>query len=433
MGLVGQALTGESPSPPASNIECTSSSSLELVQPRPATRRDRSTRPVATLKIARFWAALQRSGAVTAAAAAPQGGADGLDAFGSEKGPLIEARLRPLSVKTVKGIPFAINQTALLVGKWAAVVLLSAATAIFGVILYQRRVAQKPATGSLSVETTPAGLDVVIAGKTVGRTPVTLSLSPGAYDVQLGSGAGARAIKVNITAGTAVAQHVEMPATAETPVATTGALRIHTDPSKLPVFIDGVARGISPLTVDAIQPGDHEVTVRTDHGPLRRSVKIQPHETVSLIVSSTVAPVDASAAAGWLSITSSVPLQLRERGKVVGSTESDRLMLPAGDHDLELSNDSLGFKAQRKVHVNAGKVTATRIDLPSGTMNLNALPWAEVFVDGERIGETPIGNLSRPIGRHEVIFRHPDLGERRETIIVTVQGTARLGVDMRKR
>ena len=66
-------------------------------------------------------------------------------------------------------------------------------------------------------------------------------------------------------------------------------------------------------------------------------------------------------------------------------------------------------------------------------MNINAQPWAEVWVDGQRIGETPIGNLSRPVGPHEVVLRHPEFGERRETVIVTLKQPARLGVDMRKK
>ena len=52
-------------------------------------------------------------------------------------------------------------------------------------------------------------------------------------------------------------------------------------------------------------------------------------------------------------------------------------------------------------------------------MAVNALPWAEVSIDGERVGETPIGSVQVPIGTHEVVFRHPDLGERRTTATVT--------------
>ena len=36
------------------------------------------------------------------------------------------------------------------------------------------------------------------------------------------------------------------------------------------------------------------------------------------------------------------------------------------------------------------------------------------------IGETPIGNYSLPIGSHEVVLRHPELGERRQTVMVGV-------------
>jgi hypothetical protein len=138
-------------------------------------------------------------------------------------------------------------------------------------------------------------------------------------------------------------------------------------------------------------------------------------------------------AAGWLSVSSPITLQMREGGRVIGSTELERVMLPAGDHDIDFSNDALGFQTSRRLKVTGGKSTVARIEVPNGIMSLNATPWAEVFIDGQRVGETPIGNLSRPIGRHEVLFRHPEFGERRETVIVTVGQTARLGVDLRKK
>jgi hypothetical protein len=137
--------------------------------------------------------------------------------------------------------------------------------------------------------------------------------------------------------------------------------------------------------------------------------------------------------AGWLSLTSTAPLQLREAGKIIGTTESDRVMLPVGEHTIEITNAALGFRAERKVRVVAGKTTASRIDLPNGSLSINAQPWAEVWVDGERIGETPIGNLTRAIGTHEVVFRHPDLGERRESVVISLERPARIGVDLRKK
>ena len=69
--------------------------------------------------------------------------------------------------------------------KWFAVILLSAGIAVAAVFGYQRRMARTAATGSVTVETSPVGLDVSLGGKSLGKTPLTTSLAPGAYDVQL--------------------------------------------------------------------------------------------------------------------------------------------------------------------------------------------------------------------------------------------------------
>jgi len=66
-------------------------------------------------------------------------------------------------------------------------------------------------------------------------------------------------------------------------------------------------------------------------------------------------------------------------------------------------------------------------------LNINAIPWAEVFIDGTRIGETPLGNLPQTLGAHEIVFRHPQLGEHRVNVVVTMKDTARVSIDMRQR
>ena len=91
----------------------------------------------------------------------------------------------------------------------------------------------------------------------------------------------------------------------------------------------------------------------------------------------------------------------------------------------------LGYAVTRVVQVPAGKTAPIKVDLPNGVVNLNASPWAEVFIDGKRVGETPIGNLSVPIGPHEVVFRNPELGEKRHAISVSLAAPLRLSVDMK--
>ena len=66
---------------------------------------------------------------------------------------------------------------------------------------------------------------------------------------------------------------------------------------------------------------------------------------------------------------------------------------------------------------------------PTGELNLNALPWAEVWIDGRKTGDTPIAHLSIPVGTHEVTFKHPQLGERKITATVNAGTPATASVD----
>jgi hypothetical protein len=144
-------------------------------------------------------------------------------------------------------------------------------------------------------------------------------------------------------------------------------------------------------------------------------------------------PVDKSMLAGSVAVTAAVPMQVLLRGRVVATTEAESFMLPVGTQELEFVNQSVGYRARRTVTIQAGKTTTLRLEPPSGTVNINAVPWAEVFLDGQRLGETPLGNLQMPIGSRELVFRHPDLGERRATVLVTLKEPARISIDLRKK
>jgi hypothetical protein len=82
--------------------------------------------------------------------------------------------------------------------------------------------------------------------------------------------------------------------------------------------------------------------------------------------------------------------------------------------------------------VPAGKTSSASIPVPNGSLSVNALPWADVAIDGSPAGTTPLGNLAIPVGTHEVVFRHPQFGERRQTVIVKAQVPTRVSVDFGK-
>lgn len=146
-----------------------------------------------------------------------------------------------------------------------------------------------------------------------------------------------------------------------------------------------------------------------------------------------VAPVEKSMLAGSVSVAAPVPMQVFSRGKLVGTTEAESFMLPVGTQELEFVNQAVGYRARRTVNVQAGKTSALKLDAPTGTVHINALPWAEVWMDGRRVGETPIGNLSASIGARELVFRHPDFGERKASVMVTLKEPTRISMDLRKK
>jgi hypothetical protein len=153
--------------------------------------------------------------------------------------------------------------------------------------------------------------------------------------------------------------------------------------------------------------------------------------TTKLTPAPPVPPAPKPAPQGWLTIDSPLALQVYEGQRLVGST-NERVSLPPGRHSLRLVSASLEFETSANVEIAANRGLTTKVAVPNGMLSLNALPWAEVSLDGQALGTTPFANLSVPIGTHEVIWRHPQFGERRQTIVLGAKTPARLVVDLRK-
>jgi hypothetical protein len=244
----------------------------------------------------------------------------------------------------------------------------------------------------------------------------------------LRGGGGTRTIPVTITAGQQIAQYVDLPK----PTVEVGSLRIRTQPDGAEVSVDNAPRGKAPLVISNLSPGEHVISVKADNGTATQNVTIEAGVTASVVVPIVQTPVETAPVSGWVAMATPFPVQIFENGALIGSSDSDRVMVAAGRHDLELRNESLGYQAAKAVQVTAGKVATIKVDAPKGSIALNAQPWAEVWIDGEKIGETPIGRHELAIGSHHIVFRHPDFGERTQTAVVTQSAPARLIVDMRK-
>lgn len=282
-------------------------------------------------------------------------------------------------------------------------------------------------TGTLTVQTNPAGASVVIDGKQRGATPLSLPLAAGKHVLELVTEGDVRSVPITITPGAQMSQFIELP---HAPSAL-GELQIRTEPAGAQVSVDGRPIGKSPLTAEGLAPGQHTVVLENDLGSVTQRVTIEAGTTASLVVPLS-APKGAPVS-GWIAVNAPVDVQLYENQRLLGSSQTDRIMVPVGRHELEVVNEALGYRATKVVNVAPGGVATVRLDMPKAAVALNAVPWAEAWVDGERIGETPIGSVSLSIGPHEVVFRHPELGEKRVVTTVTLGTPAKVTVDMRKK
>lgn len=353
---------------------------------------------------------------------------DSLEDFGSEDNP---ASLPPASVRFADALkPARAGRRDWRLAVAVAAVIVLATTA------YTRR-SWRPfdveaASASLTIESIPAGAEVFAAGVSQGRTPLTMSVTPGEHNFELVREGRRKPLNALARAGAAVVHHVEFePEPVEAPKK--GSIQVTTEPARLKVVVDGVPRGSSPIVIDDLEPGTHRVQVIGATKTVDRDVDVAAGESASVVVTATTTTAPpAGPAAGWLTVSSPVTLQVVEGKDIIGTSASPKIMLPTGRHELSLTNESIGFSERRVVQLRAGSTATIRVDLPNAPLSINALPWADVWLDGTRIGETPIGNRPVRLGTHEIVFRHPQLGERRQTVTVTLTAPARVSVDMRK-
>lgn len=301
------------------------------------------------------------------------------------------------------------------------------------VMLLRRPSGPAPAdSGSLAIATVPAGARVIVDDTDRGATPLTLTLPAGAHRAVLALGSQRREISVDVAAGGSYAHHLEFasgPAAAATSGAN-GAVKVVSRPAGASVLIAGAVRGRTPVTVSDLPAGTHEVLLNLGRHQLKESVTVQSGVTAQL--SAAFPATSSSGAAGWIAIASPVELTILEDGQVLGTTRSSRIMVPAGRHALELASERFGFRTSRVLDVDDGKTVSFTPELPKGSASVNALPWAEVWVEDRKVGDTPLANLSLPIGNHQLVFRHPSLGERRQDVTITASAATRVSVDMRK-
>ena len=122
--------------------------------------------------------------------------------------------------------------------------------------------------------------------------------------------AATRTLPLTIAAGVLVSQYVELTAA---PAVNTGRLDITSDPPGAQVSVDGIARGVTPLTLDAIDAREHAITLTRAGATVLRKVKVTPGATASVFAAlgTTATP---GAVGGYIALSVPFEVQVLEEG-----------------------------------------------------------------------------------------------------------------------
>src|SRR4029453_553332 len=205
--------------------------------------------------------------------------------------------------------------------------------------------------------------------------------------------------------GTPVPQAVE-----DTPPAGgSGDLRVESVPDGARVMLDGREVGFTPVTLKSVAAGRHALILEGDSGTLRRTVRVQAGER-------TVARYEITA--GFLSIASRIPVEIYDGNRKIGTSNDGHILLAPGPYKLQLVNTQYGYRDSAEFAIKPGEVSTLTANLPNGSLGITSEAGSEILVDGQRIGTAPLAPIQVPIVSHQVLARHPQFGERRQSVDV---------------
>jgi hypothetical protein len=189
-----------------------------------------------------------------------------------------------------------------------------------------------------------------------------------------------------------------------------GSLRVVSEPADARVLVDGEELGRTPLMLDEVSVGPHTIVIESTAGTVRQNVTI---------VVDQLTVVDELIFDGWVAPVSPFDIQISENGRTLRPDDRGQIALSPGSHRLRIQNVAFGYDATHTVDITPANTTRLDIVPPPTSIRVTASEPADVFIDGTRVGSTPL-NTSLALGTREVVVRTAAGDERREFVTATV-------------
>ncbi|HXU03693.1 MAG TPA: PEGA domain-containing protein, partial [Polyangia bacterium] len=199
--------------------------------------------------------------------------------------------------------------------------------------------------------------------------------------------------------------------------ATNSSLRIISNEPDVEIFVDGESKGKAPVTLQSIKPGEHIVGGRkTRFKPMEQTVRVAAGENAIVSFRMEVAPPDRPRAS--LKVQSQVPnAEVFVDGSSLGRAPIDRNDLDPGKHYIVVHKDGFTDFKREVVLLENQAITMVADLAATGSLRVLSSPeGADVKIDGELIGKTPVQRDAVASGDHIVEFKLKGFFDHKETM-----------------
>jgi hypothetical protein len=111
---------------------------------------------------------------------------------------------------------------------------------------------------------------------------------------------------------------------------------------------------------------------------------------------------------GWLSVDSNVAARASLDGTALGQLPVSHVRVSAGEHHLKVENPSLGLSRTVRLRVAAGETLEHHAAVTLGTLNVTVSQWADVYLDGFHLGQTPLAGRQVAAAPHQLRLVGPN-------------------------
>ncbi len=296
--------------------------------------------------------------------------------------------------------------------------------------------------GSLALFSRPEGATVFVDGQELTYvTPTRLdSLAPGRHEVVLTlTGYKIFTDTVEIMADSTrdllvalVKEKITTPV-----VEKFGGFYIRTEPAGAVVSIDGrEIAGRTPCRIDELKVGTHRISISKDGYQTRQiSRAVVSGRVVNINVKLTRKDAATPTQYGYLKLNVNPWAKVYIDDRYIETTPiASPIKIPAGRHVIKLTNpnfktwtETIDFSpnqtVNRTVHLQPGE----------GYLKITVNPWADLYIDNEFVGTTPISKLIilKP-GKHRLKLVNPNFETFEDVITIISEETLKKHINLKK-